>query len=502
MVGVAHGNLWMPEVPPANARAGTLDDFHSVRERFVRDAEELPADLRTMYQALAADPAWDDGITAELTAGKSLGEAIAATARQTAGALAAIEDPYLRARGDDIIQLGAQFSRLLGGDVMPPPGSILCASDVSAVELQAWSSRLAGVVLLDVSLTSHLAIVARGLGRPAIMVKGEAASRLRSAARGETAVLDAFGAWIETPAADALREQHPPQHIEAQPDLDSVTVGGRRIGVFANINAPDEALFAARLGADGVGLVRTEFLYTGRTHPPSLDEERAAYRRIAAQFQGRPVIVRTLDLGGDKLGGGLTDDGLDHGMLGIRGIRLMLQHPDQFARHVRAIVDGFAGTALQIMFPMVAIPEEFARARDVVRAVVAEAGIAKMPSLGFMVEIPAAAYALDVFAREGATFVSLGTNDLQQYFFATSRLDANVSAPRESLPPGWLRFLRDTVAKAKEAGFEVGVCGEAAGDPRLSSFWLEAGVDELSVTPGLIPWLKDRLRTLNIEPST
>jgi phosphoenolpyruvate-protein kinase (PTS system EI component) len=264
--------------------------------------------------------------------------------------------------------------------------------------------------------------------------------------------------------------------------------------VFANVNTPAEAPLAATLGADGIGLLRTEFLYVDRLQPPSLEEETAVYRRIAAAFSNRPIVVRTLDLGGDKLGAGFAHDGLDHGMLGVRGIRLTLRHPELFARHLRAVVEGFAGSDLRIMFPMVAVPEEFVRAREAVAQALQAAGGTRRPELGLMLEIPAAAYALGAFSRDGATFVSLGTNDLAQYFFASDRLSAEHASYRIAESEAWRAFLRDTVHNARMAGLDVSVCGEAAGDASLTALWLDAGVDKLSVAPGLVPWLKARLR--------
>jgi phosphoenolpyruvate-protein kinase (PTS system EI component) len=263
--------------------------------------------------------------------------------------------------------------------------------------------------------------------------------------------------------------------------------------VFANLNFPGDAPFAAALGADGVGLLRTEFLYVDRPRQPALAEERSTYARIASTFTGRPIIVRTLDLGGDKVGLGIEHDGLDHGMLGVRGIRLSLRQPEPFLQHVQAILEGFAGADVRLMFPMVTLPDEFRQARELVIEAARRAKGSRVPPLGIMVEVPAAAYALEVFAREGASFVSFGTNDLAQYFFASDRLSAD-NAFDPATNAAFQAFVRDAVARAKHAGLEVGVCGEAAGSAALTSFWIECGVDELSVSPGLVPWLKARLR--------
>ncbi len=496
--GVAVGALWTPI--PGDVATGGVAEFERARGQFILQTAELPDDLRQMYEALASDPLWEDEITKRLAAGATLGAAITQTAAAAAQELAALDDPYLAARSADLIQLGAQFVRLLDAEAAAPPEhAIVCARDLSAVELQTWSRLIGGVALIDVAPTAHVAIVARGLGLPTVALAGaSAAGAVDTAVRdggAPRAVLNGFAGWLETAADDEVIRSNPPQRIVAQPDHEPVVVEGRRIGVFANINAPSEAALGATLGADGIGLLRTEFLYVDRSQPPTLAEESAAYRTVARAFTGRPIVVRTLDLGGDKLGAGFAADGADHGMLGIRGIRLTLRHPELFARHLRAIIDGFAGSDLHVMFPMVAVPEEFVRARDAVFEAVQSAHATRTPRLGLMLEVPAAAYALEEFAQSGAGFVSFGTNDLAQYFFAANRLTSANTDYDPSHCRAWRSFLRDAISRAKAAGLDVGVCGEAAGDPALTDLWVDAGVDKLSVAPGLVPWLKANLRT-------
>jgi phosphoenolpyruvate-protein kinase (PTS system EI component) len=491
--GVAHGALWRPA--GASDAAGTLEDFRRARDRFAAEAGVLPGDLRAVYEALVADSMWEEGVASKLAEGRPLSEAIRQTARAASAQLGRLDDPYLRARASDFDQVGAHLVRLLEGAAEPPAECIVAARDVSPIELQRWSPRIAGIVLLDVSATAHVAIVARGLGLPAISLGGEAARLCElPAASDAVAVLDGFEGWLETASDAALRAAYPAERISAQPDPAPVALGARRIGVFANVNAPDDAPLAAQLGADGVGLVRTEFLYVDRDAPPSFEEETTAYRRIAAAFRGKPLIVRALDLGGDKLVARFRGNGVDHGMLGVRGVRLLLREPELFARHLRAVLQGFAGSDLRLMFPMIATADEFVAASRAVREAAGAAGTS-VPPLGIMLEIPAAAYALETFARAGASFASIGTNDLEQYFFAESRLTATASRA-DGRSVAWRRFLGETIAKAKAQRLEVGVCGEAAGDPAFVEFWLAWGVDELSVAPALVPFVKDRLRTV------
>jgi phosphoenolpyruvate-protein kinase (PTS system EI component) len=487
--GVAEGRLWMPQ--RASEAEGSLEDLHRVRGALRAEAATLPAGLADFYGPLLDDPLWSEGVGRRLDAGERLGAAVTAEAAEAAASLAALDDPYLRSRAADVEQLGAQLVRMLGGLQSPPAQAVVVARDVSPLELNAWAKHVAGLVLLDVAPTAHLAIVARGLGVPALGLHGTAAREVEAAAaeRSARALVEAFEGWLELEPAAALLAANPPRRVVTEPDAGHVFVAGRRLAVYANVNLTDDALLGAMLGADGVGLVRTELLYVGRSAPPAFAEERAAYARIAAAFPGKPLVVRTLDLGADKPVPWLDTTGAASG---ARGIRLLLNHPQLFAAHVAAILEGFAGSDLHVMFPMIGVPSEFERARDAVAAVARERGL-PLPDLGFMLEIPAAAYALDAFVQAGAKFTSLGTNDLEQFFFAADRFAA--SGKEEGRDLAWRRFLRDATRRARDAGLRVGVCGEAASDPALASLWIESEVDSLSVAPGLVPWLKSELRS-------
>ena len=474
--GIAHGPLWAPERALAmTATNGMVEQFADARRAVAADLRALPEDMRTMYEALLFDPVWDDGFAA-----------VEAQAR----ALATLDDPYLRARAHDLEQLEAQLLRTMRGVQDPPPGAIVLAADMSALELQRWSDRIAGLVLLGISPMAHLAILARGFGVPTIAL----ADRAIEQANRDGALLDAVDGWVETAPPAALLREHPPERISAQPDPGAVVIDGRRMAVYANVAYVDDAAFAASLGADGIGLLRTEFLYTGERGIPTLEEETAAYARIAQAMAGRPIVVRTLDLGADKMPPSLVRAGEDYGMLGLRGIRLLLRRPELFERHVRAVLGGFAGADVRIMLPMIALPEEFVQAREVI-AGVAEALGSALPPLGIMFEIPSVAYAFTGFARAGAAFVSIGTNDLGQYFFAADRLNGAMTVTAEASAGETFRaFLERAIGDARDAGLTVSVCGEAAGEAAFTDLWVRSGVDALSVAPGLIPWLKRRLR--------
>jgi|GEM_PF-7134230 len=489
--GAAHGPLWSPQrAAGAATGGGTIQAFDEARRIVADDLRALPEDLRTMYEALLFDTSWDEGVAGRTRAGETLERAISETAAQNAQALATLEDPYLRARAHDFEQLGAQLLRTMQGVQDPPSGAIVAASDVSALELQRWSRDIAGLVLLGISPMAHLAILARGSGLPTIAL---AERSLENGEAGAIALLEATEGWLETAPSEDLLRTYPAERISAQPDSAEVRVGGRRVSVYANVNLPDDAVFAATLGADGVGLLRTEFLYTsGRI--PSFEEEVAAYQRVAEAMHGRPIVVRTLDLGADKMPAELVRPEEDYGMLGIRGIRLLLRRPELFKQHARAVLTGFAGTDVRVMLPMIADPQEFVCAREILLDVSRTLAV-ELPPLGIMFEIPAVAFEFEAFARAGASFASIGTNDLAQYFFAADRLQggANLAVGTPG-GEGFRAFVAQAIAAARASGLTVSVCGEAAGDTAFTDLWLHSGVDGLSVAPGLVPWLKRRLR--------
>lgn len=482
--GIGRGPIWLPPTSSVQ-QEGTLADLRAAVATLIEESELLPEELGIAYQGLASDPAWETEVSTRLAHGLPLSQAVLETGEVLAAPLRTLDDHYLRARADDLVQIAHQLVRILAGKaITPPEGAVLFAHTVSPVELQIWAAYLGGIVLHDLSPTAHLAIVARGLGLPALAISGKVVVRSM-----QEALLNAFEGWLELDPPPQHIKEFPPKRFKLTPDAAPVLVAGRRIRVLANVNRPDEALWASRLGADGIGLLRTEFIYAGRSEPPSLDAERALYAGIAKAFVGKPIVARTLDIGGDKPLPYLQTAGQDQGMLGVRGLRLLLRHKDLFKTHLRALLEGFGDSDFALMFPMVATPEEFAEARDLVLSLEPNP-----PRLGLMLEIPAASYALDVFKQEGASFISLGTNDLMQYFYAASRLSVELGYLQDPKLPAFLAFVEETIRRAKRAGLEIGVCGESAADARLTRFWVQTGADELSLAPGLIPWIKQRLR--------
>ncbi len=423
-----------------------------------------------------------------------------------------IEDDYMRARAADVADIGRQVLIQLNGRAaalnIPSPG-ILIAVDLSPSD----TARLDRAMVLGVCTemggpTSHSAILARTLGIPAVLGCGEAIGEI---AEGTPLVVDGSTGqvWISPSAQisnvyqEKIAEWRNLQAVARQTSrAPAISKDGIAVEIVANIGSAKDARTALDSGADGVGLLRSEFLFLGRLDMPEEEEQFAAYQEVAEVMGGRPLVVRTLDVGGDKPLAYLPQKEEQNPFLGKRALRLCLDKPDFFKAQLRAILRVSAGHNIKIMFPMVADIAELRRARSLLeeaREEVLRRGILTAPKVdvGIMVEIPSAALLAPVFAGE-VDFFSIGTNDLTQYTMAAERGNADVAYLQDALHPAVLRLIDRTIRAADEAGKWVGVCGELAGDPVAIPILLGLGVKELSMAPGSIPAAKSLARTLDI----
>jgi phosphocarrier protein FPr len=418
---------------------------------------------------------------------------------------ARIDDAYLRARAEDVRGLARAVALVLAGRAQAtldaaPPGSVVVAEELSAIDLaKAPLHHIAGILCMTGAATSHAAILARTHGIPAVLGYGGDAGRLRGVivvgidgATGEV-VLDPDPTETARLEARISEERRQRLALDAFRAAEPRTRDGRLIEVAANLGSLKEIDQALRAGAMGVGLFRTELLFMERKALPSEDEQQAVYARLAAAFAPHPVIVRTLDIGGDKPVPGIEFPPEHNPFLGWRGVRMCLDRPDIFKPQLKALLRASTGGNVKIMLPMVADIEELRRARqllDECRAELAASGIAfGEPELGIMIETPAAALLAAEFAREVA-FFSIGTNDLTQYVMAADRLNARVAHLNRPDHPAVLRAIELVCAAAREAGIWVGVCGEAAARPDLIATFIRMGVTELSMSPSSIPRAK------------
>ncbi|HMG50931.1 MAG TPA: phosphoenolpyruvate--protein phosphotransferase [Inquilinus sp.] len=443
--------------------------------------------LALIAAGVAADTAWRQAVEMEI-AGYEEGE------------------EYFRARIADLSDLRDRVLSHLAGAVAEtvPPGAVLVAEDLTPSRFLATDWTGGGAVALAAgSPTSHVAMLARSRGVP--MVVGLGVAILDG---GTEAIVDgsAGTVWLDPSPAARTEFRRRQAAAEAAERAAEATVGqpavtrdGVPVAVLVNLADPAELDRIDPAICDGVGLVRTEFLFHGGRLP---DEERqcAAYSRIVRWAQGRPVTIRTLDAGGDKPIPGLTVEGESNPFLGTRGIRLSLARPGPFRAQLRALARAAVHGPLKIMIPMVTVPAEMAAAGRMLDEAVAElaaAGIpARRPPLGMMVEVPAAALAVDRFA---ADFLSIGSNDLTQYVTAAARDTGAVADLADPGNPAVLRLIAEVAAAGARRGIEVSLCGDMAGDPAFVPDLLRAGLRSLSVAPAAVARTKAAIAAAAVQ---
>jgi phosphocarrier protein FPr len=489
-----------------DARAAARRDIAQARDRIAARVGEAEARIFDAHLLLLDDAALLDPAYQAIEQGQGGAVAWAAAVTAAADAYRALDDAYLAERATDVEDVGDRVLRRLTGipsQAAAPAGGILVLADLAPSDAAALDPELVdGLAIARGGATSHAAIIARALGIPAVVGLGEAVLGI---ADGTRLVLDGDAGFVEVdppPEELAARERH---RAEAQvrrrrarerSHEPARTRDGATIEVGANIGAAEEAAAAVELGADGVGLLRTEFLFLDRERAPTESEQRAVYQEIADGLGGRPLIVRTLDAGADKPLRFAPQPPEDNPFLGLRGIRLGLARPELLATQLRAVLGVAAGADVRVMFPMVATLAEYRAARAVLETARAELG-ARPIAAGIMVEVPAVAVAAERFARE-VDFFSIGTNDLTQYAMAADRGNEQLAGLLAGPWPPVLRLVSAVVAGARAHDRWVGVCGELAGDPAAALLLAGLGVDELSMAAPLVAEVKEALRGVDL----
>jgi phosphocarrier protein FPr len=430
-----------------------------------------------------------------------------------AASYAQLEDEYLRQRAADVRDIGARVLAALGvarprvGDLAEP--GILVVDDLAPAEVIALPKTVLGVICLQGGRTSHAAILLRARGVPAI-ARARAAFERAGLAAPSANVTAAFDGdtgelWINPEPAklEELRARMKTQRLAAEEAArlshePAVTSDGHAIAIFANLGHAEEAAAALERGAEGVGLFRTEFLFLDRAAAPDEDEQFEALRQLREVMGTRPVIVRTLDIGGDKEAPYLGLEREANPFLGERGIRLCLNRPELFQTQLRAILRAGSGGDFRIMFPMITELAELREARtalDEAHRALDQSGTphAWPIPVGIMIEVPSAVILSDQLATE-ADFFSIGTNDLTQYVLAADRGNPALTRFQDALHPAVLRMIGQITAEAHRHGKHVGVCGEAASDAVAARLLIGLGVDELSLSPARIPTIKSTIR--------
>jgi phosphotransferase system enzyme I (PtsI) len=429
--------------------------------------------------------------------------------------LESLEDEYLRARALDVRDAGNRILRILLGIAETPTANLHEKSIVFAKDLTPSDTvlidknHLYGFCIAQGGATSHTAILARGLGLPAVVGAGDEVMQLKN---GDIVILDGSeGLLIVDPTPEVLAEYRQKLHHFEQIMNKSrertlepaITSDGHRVEVVANIGSVENAKNALELGAEGVGLLRSEFLYLERNNLPSEEEQYQSYKAIADTFGELPVILRSLDIGGDKELSYLSLPVEGNPFLGVRAIRLCFTRPELFKPQLRAALRAGVGNNLKLMFPMVATVQEVRQARAMLEEcrleLIAEGKVvAEHMDIGIMIEIPSAAVIADHLAKE-IDFFSIGTNDLSQYTLAADRTNANVAHIASSFHPAVLRLIKMVIDAAHKEGKWVGMCGELAGEPLAIPILLGMGLDEFSMNPPAIPIAKQIIRSISME---
>lgn len=410
----------------------------------------------------------------------------------------AMDDEYMQARAADIGDISQRILKNLKGiadnaiDSISEP-CIIIANDLTPSDTAKIGSKpVVGFVTRIGGRTSHSAIMARSMGIPAVAGAGEKADEIKD---GEELLLDgATGEIVVSPDAETLSQFEQKKTAEDErramlvqfKDRPGETSDGRRVIVEGNIGTPEDAVRVAELGGEGVGLFRSEFLFMDRDDLPSEEEQFEAYKKACETMAGKPVIIRTLDIGGDKEVPALNLEKEQNPFLGYRAIRICLNQTDLFVTQLRALLRAAQYGDLRIMFPMISSIEEIRNAKQVLQQakdLLDAEGIAYNPNVkvGIMVEIPVAAVCADMLAKE-VDFFSVGTNDLIQYSCAVDRINEKISYLYRPLHPGVLRLIHMTAKAANENGIEVGVCGEMAGTPGMAPVLCGLGVTNLSMS--------------------
>ncbi len=497
--------------------------FRKMREQIeaiTREAEFGTAgehqEILETYKMFAYDEGWGRRINEAIDSGLTAEAAIVRVQQRMRARMREIDDSLLQERMHDLDDLSNRLLRIVSGRMETAARSgltrdtVLIARNLGPAELLEYDRRrLKGVLLEEGSLTAHMTIVARAMGVPVV---GRLTDIRHSVEEGESVLVDGDnGSVIIRPNRVlaggfehrlALRQKRRAE-FDAARSLPAVTPDGLAISVMVNAGLPEDAANLELTGADGIGLFRTEFQFLVSATLPGRERQQRLYAKVLAAAGDRPVVFRTVDIGGDKALPYLTDhkDEAENPAMGWRALRLSLERSTLMKAQARALIEAAAGKVLRVMFPMVSEPWEYEEARALVEEQVAWARSAhrKLPSrveFGAMLEVPALAETLDQLLPR-IDFLSIGTNDLTQFLFAADRADPRLAERYDWLSPAILRFLRRVAGQARAAGVPVRVCGEMGGRPLEAMALIGIGIEQFSITPAAVGSIKAMVRSLD-----
>ena len=497
----------------AAAMAATLKQLDTIRQKALEEMGPEEAAIFEAHMQIAQDPSLSDGIKSLVESSHT--NVVAATAQTIetfANIFLGMEDAYMRERGADIKDIGDRLMRNMLG--MNPRGLshisgevILVAQDLAPSDTASLDKNVVkGIVTAAGGPTSHAAIMARTLEIPAVMGVGD----IESFVDGDKAVVLGTDGIVEINPSDADWAEYTNQagafqeelkRLRESANLEATTTDGHYVELFGNIGKAKDAKNALTMGAQGIGLYRTEFLYMENDELPTEDVQFEEYKKVAEDMQGQPVIIRTMDIGGDKELKCLDLPSEMNPFLGYRAIRISLNRPDIFKVQLRALLRASAFGDIHIMYPMIASVEEVKQANAMLdeckEELTAEGKeFNKDIKVGIMIEVPAAAVISPILARY-VDFFSIGTNDLCQYTLAVDRMNESIGSLYQPLHPGVLRLIKHVIDASHEQGKFTGMCGELASDPVATMILLGLGLDEFSMTASSIPLIKNILRSVS-----
>jgi phosphotransferase system enzyme I (PtsI) len=530
--GIAIGKVYLYLPHKINVDIDEKDDVPSSvkKEKFEIVKEQSKKEIQSIYERLVSskaskeagifeaqvlfidDPTINKRVEELIDEGFSLPAAIEKAFKESAAAMEAIENEYFRERAKDIMDVANRLIQHVYGETIPnlsylPESSVVIAKDLTPSDTASIDrDHIVGFATDLGGVTSHTAILAESFGIPAVVGLKNITEQVRN---GEPIIIDGENGeviidpdeeTIKTYANKIAQIEKEKKELESIKFLEATTRSGKKIEVSANIGSPKDADVAIREGADGVGLFRTEFLFLNKDTAPTEEEQFEAYKTVLEKFGNKPVIIRTLDIGGDKQIPYLHLETELNPFLGVRALRLCLLQTELFKTQLRAILRASVfGNAL-IMYPMVAVKEEIINANKILEEVKTELKDNNIPfddniKVGIMVEIPAAALNAEELVNY-VDFFSIGTNDLTQYTFAADRTNENLSYLYQPLSPPVLKLIKMTVDASHKRGKWTGMCGELAGDLDAIPTLIDIGLDELSMSPQKIPYAKKLITNL------
>jgi len=500
------------------ALIATRHQIHAIQKQVAEALDQSSASIFDAHLLVVDDAAFVDEVIRGLRTNlKNAESVLKRVAERYAGVLASLEDDYLRERATDVRDVARRILRNLSGDTVATLANleepcIIIAHDIPPSEAATMNSRVVRGICTDVgSPSSHTAIMARAMEIPAVVGLHNISVRV---SQGDEVLIDGQGGMVILHPTEEQIERFGriqqekidlSSRLESLRDLKAETADGHIITLSANIELPQDVAGVTKYGAEGVGLFRTEFLYISAHDQPSESDQAAIYEKVAREIHPAPLIIRTVDLGGDKFitQVNMPKEAEANPFMGWRAIRFCLAHPDFFLKQLRAVLRASKMDNVKIMYPMISSAAEVQAANALLEQAKRELRGMEVPfneklEVGAMIEVPSAALTAELIAPH-VSFFSIGTNDLVQYTLAVDRVNERVGYLYEPTHPAILKLIKLTTDAAHHHGIWTGVCGQMAGDPMLTPLLLGLGVDELSVSPNVTPLIKNVIRKMRMD---